>query len=982
MALSIIQAQYHIYHTDLSGYLAGGAMVQDALTKYALGGTSKDLHQTYKRFKQDAERIPPAPTITITTRNWRDWLGHKSYYHDYLDFFDHELSQLEERTLEESSSSTCTEPLSTSWSASHSSPLTESMAKMVSDYLTPLIPGLCASTGALIHLGYGVEFGSRLLIAEGLAYACISYQSATTCFIPTDASDATPSWEATISTESSTPQKRSPSVSILNMIRNDKRLDGIFDAGFQAKLNVVMSSRVSLLKSYLGMWTSQVHSVSEALLDLSQTSGLLLFTATNRFGDEQQLDKNLANILLATHAARFLVKVLPSELEKEQLLKAVWMSLVATFVVQGRPRLTNSMSSTMSTTSDAYPQEKEHESTGIDSEGNEQRSSTKFGMTTLFSEPETMSSSGDRWKSLSFEAIHADHQIVPKIVRSLLWAELEHGECNDLFYEIAVRSVGEDPASDESSGPDNAISGDLLIHLDHAALKDLSIWEVGKRLVILKAIYQLKVSYGISLEAGDFVPPSVAFENEYNYQAAASLKSVEQAMHEKDNTIQHLVREVERMSKDLSKVKDELWVMQKDQKPLPEPSPGYPKTVNGQSSSMLSAAQTTHTGNSALTPQSPIHASHGLNTARSPVYSTDSGFHSVPSSPHSPADVRIRTINVDANEDSKAGSSPSVDGAGAIKVYGQKPSNTTRDPVDAFRSFRISQDDPCYKVLPAALKKYKINDDWRQYALFICYGNTERILTYNEKPLLLMKQLKENNESPVFMLKHIKQMKSPAVNAPSPPNSFPPRKSTDLMNKELPMPPEFVAGATLTSGATLGSTNGNANSSLHRSGTSASMRTSSKTASSTSASTTPTTLGSFSMPTIPPSAATLSNMNPRSEASSTLSSSTIVGPKPENYVQETVEASGTAVALYAWEAKRDDELTVKVGDVFKIKSKGHGWWVVQRDDQIGWIPASILSESNSEDGYFSAEGVAIFDFAKTGPNELSIKTGDKLVSII
>ena len=77
-----------------------------------------------------------------------------------------------------------------------------------------------------------------------------------------------------------------------------------------------------------------------------------------------------------------------------------------------------------------------------------------------------------------------------------------------------------------------------------------------------------------------------------------------------------------------------------------------------------------------------------------------------------------------SQQDGKAIASPGVDGAGAIKVYGQKPS--TRDPVDAFRSFRISQDDPCYKVLPAALKKYKINDDWRQYALFICYGNTGR----------------------------------------------------------------------------------------------------------------------------------------------------------------------------------------------------------------------------------------------------------------
>ncbi|KAF8925601.1 Adaptor for signal transduction, partial [Dissophora ornata] len=523
----------------------------------------------------------------------------------------------------------------------------------------------------------------------------------------------------------------------------------------------------------------------------------------------------------------------------------------------------------------------------------------------------------------------------------------------------------------------NAISGDLLVHLDHAALKDLSIWEVGKRLVILKAIYQLKVSYGISLEAGDYVPPSVAFENEYNYQAAASLKSVEQAMHDKDNTIQHLVREVERMSKDLTKVKDELWIMQKDSKPLPEPSPGYPKPMNGQSSSMLSASQSTHGANSALAPQSPVHSSHLLSSVRSPGYSTDSGFHSIPSSPHSPADIRGRGLHADLNEDAKAVGSPGVDGAGAIKVYGQKPSST-RDPVDAFRSFRISQDDPCYKVLPAALKKYKINDDWRQYALFICYGNTERILTYNEKPLLLMKQLKEAKESPVFMLKHIKQMKSPAVNAPVPPNSFPPRKSADMLNKELPMPPEALAvaaggSAVVTLSPGLGLHNGNGGASLARSGTSASMRTSSKTGVYNSTSTTPTTLG-------PTTGSLMSTgLNYKVEVTSAnVSIPTVVGPKPENYVQETVEASGTAVALYEWEAKRDDELTVKVGDVFKIKSKGHGWWIVQRDEEIGWIPASILSENNSEDGYFSAEGVAIFDFAKTGPNELSIKTGDKL----
>jgi hypothetical protein len=124
-----------------------------------------------------------------------------------------------------------------------------------------------------------------------------------------------------------------------------------------------------------------------------------------------------------------------------------------------------------------------------------------------------------------------------------------------------------------------------------------------------------------------------------------------------------------------------------------------------------------------------------------------------------------------------------------------------------------------------------------QYSPEFLSSHLERILTYNEKPLLLMKQLKEANESPVFMLKHIRQMKSPAVNAPSPPNSHPPRKSSDLLNKELPLPPEMMAAATGPTAAALMAGNaqatglngqGHSGSALARSGTSASMRSSSK----------------------------------------------------------------------------------------------------------------------------------------------------------
>lgn len=105
-----------------------------------------------------------------------------------------------------------------------------------------------------------------------------------------------------------------------------------------------------------------------------------------------------------------------------------------------------------------------------------------------------------------------------------------------------------------------------------------------------------------------------------------------------------------------------------------------------------------------------------------------------------------------------------------------------QDSTDNLKSFKVSLEDPTWKVLPAALKKYKINNDhWQNYAMFICYGSPgkqdsfydqkclilsagnriERCLSYDEKPLLLFQKLKDAKKNPVFMLKHIKDIRSP-----------------------------------------------------------------------------------------------------------------------------------------------------------------------------------------------------------------------------
>jgi hypothetical protein len=49
---------------------------------------------------------------------------------------------------------------------------------------------------------------------------------------------------------------------------------------------------------------------------------------------------------------------------------------------------------------------------------------------------------------------------------------------------------------------------------------------------------------------------------------------------------------------------------------------------------------------------------------------------------------------------------------------------------DNLKSFKVSLEDPTWKVLPAALKKYRIhNDTWQNYAMFICYGPSGMPLT-------------------------------------------------------------------------------------------------------------------------------------------------------------------------------------------------------------------------------------------------------------
>ena len=75
--------------------------------------------------------------------------------------------------------------------------------------------------------------------------------------------------------------------------------------------------------------------------------------------------------------------------------------------------------------------------------------------------------------------------------------------------------------------------------------------------------------------------------------------------------------------------------------------------------------------------------------------------------------------------------------------------------VEIFKSFRVGLEDPCYKVLTAALRKYNIQADWRQYELYIVYGDKERAIGLDEIPLAIFKDLDREGRKPTFMLRRL-----------------------------------------------------------------------------------------------------------------------------------------------------------------------------------------------------------------------------------
>ncbi|KAH9993741.1 hypothetical protein BJV74DRAFT_833020 [Russula compacta] len=470
----------------------------------------------------------------------------------------------------------------------------------------------------------------------------------------------------------------------------------------------------------------------------------------------------------------------------------------------------------------------------------------------------------------------------------------------------------------EAKVKEHNLTGDVLCIMGPEDLKEIGIATVGQRLAILKAIYLIKIAHEVPFETDHYIPPSEAEDPPESF----TVDKLYNLIREQDERLRTLEKENRRLSETVLSTMDDLHTWRSSHHTMVEGSP-----LTRQPS--FKWAQYDKPSSSPTKPE----------MSDSPHPSPNRLEHDISYRP-STAQIRNGTINNTSS---------------AVQIP-TPPRPSRQESTDNLKSFKVSLEDPAWKVLPAALRKYKINnDDWQNYAMFICYGppsnRIERCLSYDEKPLLLFQKLKDASKNPVFMLKHIKDIRSPIAVAQQKQAA---RKASGDSSSSKPKP--AASHARTPSRPPRLQVHADTSSSVvppPMTGTSAqpgwpevmSPSVDNKDRDDTTDRERLKGAGGSE----PPKSAV-----PHTASATAASDHSEMGTSARE-VPVTAEIS-YAVAIYPYMAEQEDEFDVVVGDTFVIISRARGWWVVQRDptgtgivdsdtSKQGWVPAGCLLET-------------------------------------
>ncbi|KAJ3033357.1 hypothetical protein HK097_004884, partial [Rhizophlyctis rosea] len=277
------------------------------ISRHILGATDDRLDEEYHDEEDYLEEKRENPKVEIDEGNWKDFIGRKDVYGNYLEYFQKRLA-----------------------------PLTPSeIPALLTSHLYPhLLPNLVSgAVHPLIHIGFGIEYLHKELIAEGLAEACMH----------------DPSVAPVLALDNSKAVKGKTLESIFEEVRLDKRFDDIVRFKDGNKTDSVLK-RGELVKEFAEkIWIDASTNKSTHITDDPQSllktfhsifthaSHLLLQTALNP-PHPPKPDFFLMHLLTSSISLRQLIPYLTPPQIQTLLHAHISVSLMH-YVARGRPSL-------------------------------------------------------------------------------------------------------------------------------------------------------------------------------------------------------------------------------------------------------------------------------------------------------------------------------------------------------------------------------------------------------------------------------------------------------------------------------------------------------------------------------------------------------------------------------------------------------------------------------------------------------------------
>ncbi|KAI8082051.1 hypothetical protein BDF21DRAFT_462148 [Thamnidium elegans] len=297
LLLDIIQENHSLYHMEKRD--RPNNIIRVLVELHQLGATQEQLSLAYQYTRHETQLIRPSNKINES--NWKEYLGTSSLYSDYLVFFDNQLSSL-------------------------------GLQETLNTYFYSIPNSIGSQLQPLVQLSFGIEHNLPQIITQALAYYATSYLDVSNIMDYCQ--------DHSVTTKSVQHQQSNIANKILfDFIASDQRFDGKIEGNntFHSSVKLLIKSKYDLIKTYMTTWSTLSSNLSlEQRLDTLLTTAVTLAHKSSRQqGNSIELDWFMAGGQLIDSV--FAIKKLIRANNDTHFINLLFLSILSTFVVQGRP---------------------------------------------------------------------------------------------------------------------------------------------------------------------------------------------------------------------------------------------------------------------------------------------------------------------------------------------------------------------------------------------------------------------------------------------------------------------------------------------------------------------------------------------------------------------------------------------------------------------------------------------------------------------